>query len=155
INLRLARKSVAVMAHSSTATYAARDTSFAGGRAPSLRWRPMSWKDAARSTRPSSFAERWNSETLEKYYSRLDQNSRPLWPDDAWLGPNCSIRGSQRYTDIRAPVLAIYAFEPVSGPDGTPARVAVEKRKDEARSSGGISSRRTFRPRGSIAQCES
>ena len=44
------------------------------------------------SSRPSSFAERWNSEALEKYYSRLDQNSRPVWPDDAWLGPNCSIR---------------------------------------------------------------
>lgn len=42
-------------------------------------------------------------------------------------------RGSQRYTDIRAPVLAIYAFEPVNGPDGTPARAAVEKRNQTKR----------------------
>ena len=31
-----------------------------------------------------------------------------------------TMRGSQRYTDIRAPVLAIYAFESVSGPEGSP-----------------------------------
>jgi non-heme chloroperoxidase len=42
-------------------------------------------------------------------------------------------RGSQRYTAIRAPVLAIYAFEPVSAPDGTPARVAVERRNQMKR----------------------
>jgi pimeloyl-ACP methyl ester carboxylesterase len=37
-------------------------------------------------------------------------------------------RGSQRYTDIRAPVLAIYALEAVSGPEGSPGRAEVEKR---------------------------
>jgi pimeloyl-ACP methyl ester carboxylesterase len=59
-------------------------------------------------------------------------------------------RGSQRYTDIRAPVLAIYAFEPVNGPDGTPARVAVEKRnqmkRDQAAAfQAGVPSARVFR----------
>lgn len=43
------------------------------------------------------------------------------------------MRGSQRYTDIRAPILAIYAFEPVSGTDGSPARVAVEARNQMKR----------------------
>jgi non-heme chloroperoxidase len=43
------------------------------------------------------------------------------------------MRGSQRYTDIRVSVLAIYAFEPVSGPDGSPARVAVEARNQMKR----------------------
>lgn len=43
------------------------------------------------------------------------------------------MRGSQRYTDIRASVLAIYAFEPVSGPEGSPARVAVETRNQMKR----------------------
>lgn len=38
------------------------------------------------------------------------------------------MRGSQKYTEIRAPVLAIYALEPVNGPEGSPARVAVEAR---------------------------
>jgi pimeloyl-ACP methyl ester carboxylesterase len=42
-------------------------------------------------------------------------------------------RGSQRYTDIRASVLAFYAFEPVSGPDGSPARAAVEARNQMKR----------------------
>ena len=42
-------------------------------------------------------------------------------------------RGSQRYTDIRASVLAFYALEPVSGPDGSPARVAVEARNQMKR----------------------
>jgi pimeloyl-ACP methyl ester carboxylesterase len=42
-------------------------------------------------------------------------------------------RGSQRYTEIRVPILAFYAFEPVSGPDGSPARVAVEARNQMKR----------------------
>jgi alpha-beta hydrolase superfamily lysophospholipase len=42
-------------------------------------------------------------------------------------------RGSQRYTDIRAPVLAIYALEAVSGPDGSPGRSDVEKRNQMKR----------------------
>jgi non-heme chloroperoxidase len=42
-------------------------------------------------------------------------------------------RGSQRYTDIRAPVLAIYALEAVSGPDGSPDRADVEKRNQMKR----------------------
>jgi non-heme chloroperoxidase len=42
-------------------------------------------------------------------------------------------RGSQRYTDIRAPVLAIYAFEGVSGPDGSPDRADVERRNQMKR----------------------
>ncbi len=37
-------------------------------------------------------------------------------------------RGSQRYTDIRAPVLAIYALQPVRGPTGSSARAAGEAR---------------------------
>jgi hypothetical protein len=36
------------------------------------------------------------------------------------------MRGSQRYTDIRAPALAVYALEAVSGPEGSPARGSVE-----------------------------
>jgi len=43
------------------------------------------------------------------------------------------MRGSQRYTEIRAPMLAIYAFEPVTGADGSPAHVAVEKRNQMKR----------------------
>jgi non-heme chloroperoxidase len=43
------------------------------------------------------------------------------------------MRGSQRYTEIRAPVLAIYAFETVSGPEGSPARVSVEARNQMKR----------------------
>ena len=43
------------------------------------------------------------------------------------------MRGSQRYTEIHAPALAIYGFEPVSGPDGSPARVAVEARNQMKR----------------------
>jgi pimeloyl-ACP methyl ester carboxylesterase len=42
-------------------------------------------------------------------------------------------RGSQRYTDIRAPVLAIYALEAVSGLDGSPGRADVEKRNQMKR----------------------
>jgi pimeloyl-ACP methyl ester carboxylesterase len=42
-------------------------------------------------------------------------------------------RGSQRYTHIGAPILAIYAFEAVRDPDGSPARVAVEKRNEMKR----------------------
>jgi len=42
-------------------------------------------------------------------------------------------RGSQRYTDIKAPVLAIFAFEPVQGPDGSPNRVAAEARNQMKR----------------------
>jgi non-heme chloroperoxidase len=42
-------------------------------------------------------------------------------------------RGSQRYTDIRAPVLAIYAFEEVNGPDGSPDRAAAERRNQMKR----------------------
>lgn len=37
-------------------------------------------------------------------------------------------RGSQRYTGLRAPILAIYAFEPVRGPDGSPERAMAEGR---------------------------
>ena len=29
-----------------------------------------------------------------KYYSRLDRGGTPRWPEDAWLGPNCSIERS-------------------------------------------------------------
>jgi hypothetical protein len=47
--------------------------------------------------------------------------------------PPIPSRGSQRYTDIRAPVLAIYAFETVRGLDGSPARVAAETRNQEKR----------------------
>jgi pimeloyl-ACP methyl ester carboxylesterase len=36
--------------------------------------------------------------------------------------------GAQRYSDIRAPILAIYALQSVSGPEGTPARSAGEAR---------------------------
>ncbi len=36
--------------------------------------------------------------------------------------------GAQRYTDIRAPALAIYALQPVHGADDSPARVAAEAR---------------------------
>jgi non-heme chloroperoxidase len=42
-------------------------------------------------------------------------------------------RGSQRYTDIRAPVLTIYALEAVIGPDGSPGRADVEKRNEMKR----------------------
>jgi non-heme chloroperoxidase len=42
-------------------------------------------------------------------------------------------RGSQRYTDIKAPVLAIYAFEEVQGPDGSPNRMAAEARNQMKR----------------------
>ena len=42
-------------------------------------------------------------------------------------------RGSERYTDIRAPVLAIYALEAVNGPDGSPGRADVEKRNQMKR----------------------
>lgn len=43
------------------------------------------------------------------------------------------MRGSQRYTDIRAPVLAIYGFEAVSAPVGSSVRVAVEARNQMKR----------------------
>jgi hypothetical protein len=60
------------------------------------------------------------------------------------------MRGSQRYTDIRARVLAIFAFEPVSGPEGSPARVAVEarnqmKRDQSAAFQAGVPSARVVR----------
>jgi pimeloyl-ACP methyl ester carboxylesterase len=42
-------------------------------------------------------------------------------------------RGSERYTDIRVPVLALYAFEAVRGPDGSPARAASEARNQMKR----------------------
>src|SRR4030081_1108823 len=42
-------------------------------------------------------------------------------------------RGSQRYTDIKAPVLAIFAFEPVQGWDGSPDRIAAEARNQMKR----------------------
>ena len=42
-------------------------------------------------------------------------------------------RGSQRYTDIRGPVLAIYAFEAVRGPDGSAARAGAEARNQMKR----------------------
>lgn len=59
-------------------------------------------------------------------------------------------RGSQRYTDIRAPVLAIYAFEAVRGQDGSPARVAAEaqnqmKRDQAAAFKAGVRSARVVR----------
>lgn len=38
-----------------------------------------------------SLAERWTYENLERYYERLKKDPRPRWPDDAWVGPNCSI----------------------------------------------------------------
>ncbi len=31
---------------------------------------------------------------LAPYYQRLAQNPAPCWPDDAWLGPNCSLARS-------------------------------------------------------------
>lgn len=43
------------------------------------------------------------------------------------------MRGSQRYIDIRAPALAVYALEAVSGPEGSPARGAVEARNQMKR----------------------
>lgn len=60
------------------------------------------------------------------------------------------MRGSQRYTDIRAAVLAIYAFEPVSGAEGSPPRVAVEARNQVKRDQsvafqGGVPSARVVR----------
>lgn len=42
-------------------------------------------------------------------------------------------RGSQRYTAVRVPVLAIYALEAVRGPGGSPARVAAEARNQMKR----------------------
>jgi len=42
-------------------------------------------------------------------------------------------RGSQRYTDIRAPVLAMYALEAVRGPDDSAARAGVEARNQMKR----------------------
>ena len=36
-------------------------------------------------------AERFMYETNERYYSRLETDSRPVWPDDACAGPNCSL----------------------------------------------------------------
>jgi non-heme chloroperoxidase len=42
------------------------------------------------------------------------------------------MRGSERYTDIRVPALAVYALEGVSGPEG-PARKAVEARNQMKR----------------------
>ena len=42
------------------------------------------------------------------------------------------MRGSQRYTDVRAPALAVYALEAVSSPEG-PARKAVEARNQMKR----------------------
>jgi pimeloyl-ACP methyl ester carboxylesterase len=41
--------------------------------------------------------------------------------------------GGQRYTDIRAPALAIYAFEPLPKPDGSRARRIVEYRNQTKR----------------------
>lgn len=43
------------------------------------------------------------------------------------------MRGSQKYTEIRASVLATYALEPVNDPEGSPARVAVEARNQMKR----------------------
>jgi alpha-beta hydrolase superfamily lysophospholipase len=42
------------------------------------------------------------------------------------------MRGSERYTDIRSPALAVYALEAVSGPE-EPARKAVEARNQMKR----------------------
>ena len=42
------------------------------------------------------------------------------------------MRGSERYTDIRSPALAVYALEAANGPDG-PARKAVEARNQMKR----------------------
>jgi pimeloyl-ACP methyl ester carboxylesterase len=41
--------------------------------------------------------------------------------------------GAQRYTEIRAPALAIYALQPVQGADDSPARVATEARNQMKR----------------------
>jgi pimeloyl-ACP methyl ester carboxylesterase len=59
-------------------------------------------------------------------------------------------RGSQRYTDIQAPALAIYAFEALPRPDGSPARAAAEarnqmKRDQAAAFEGGVPSARVVR----------
>lgn len=37
------------------------------------------------------FAERQSGTLLGDYYLRLDQDPCPRWPDDAWVGPNCSL----------------------------------------------------------------
>jgi glycosyltransferase involved in cell wall biosynthesis/peptidoglycan/xylan/chitin deacetylase (PgdA/CDA1 family) len=39
----------------------------------------------------SSSGECWTRENLERYYKRLEKDPRPRWPDDAWVGPNCSV----------------------------------------------------------------
>jgi non-heme chloroperoxidase len=46
-------------------------------------------------------------------------------------------RGSRRYTDIRAPVLAISAFEDVNGLGGSPGRADVERRNQMKRDQAG------------------
>jgi GT2 family glycosyltransferase/peptidoglycan/xylan/chitin deacetylase (PgdA/CDA1 family) len=40
----------------------------------------------------SGLGDRLMHEDLETYYSRLEKDPLPKWPDDAWVGPNCSIR---------------------------------------------------------------
>jgi non-heme chloroperoxidase len=60
------------------------------------------------------------------------------------------MKGAQRYTDIRAPVLAIYALEAVRGPDGSAARAAGEagnqmKRDQAAAFEAGVPSARVVR----------
>jgi non-heme chloroperoxidase len=76
--------------------------------------------------------------TLRQIEERL-KNAPPQPPASAQSRPPIPpimaaiMRGSQRYTDIRASALAIYAFEPVSGSEGSPARVAVEARNQMKR----------------------
>jgi len=43
------------------------------------------------SGRSPSLADRLMHESLEKYYSRLEMDPQPKWPDDACAGPNCSM----------------------------------------------------------------
>jgi GT2 family glycosyltransferase/peptidoglycan/xylan/chitin deacetylase (PgdA/CDA1 family) len=41
--------------------------------------------------RRTSVAERFIYENYERYYLRLETDSHPIWPDDAFAGPNCSL----------------------------------------------------------------
>lgn len=71
---------------------------------------------------------------LQERFKNTPQTKAPTQPRPQLPPVEAAIyRGSQRYADISTPALAIYALEALTGPDGSPARAAVEARNQMKR----------------------